>query len=321
MKKNVFEQIRQTCKEVSVNADYVNIKYNNILQYAKSLPIKEIINPGLDEKFHYIGHGIDTLAFLIILDTINFGSGYFPYLEKIPGKSGYFTIAGHLKDFFLNKGSIPASLLADITVEELMHIFHQDFSNRVIIELIEHFTKALNDLGNFLINNFNGDYEGLIKSSDKSAEKLINLLTKMPYYNDRSKYKGLDIYFFKRAQILVADLNLAFSGKGYGFFKDIEKMTIFADNLVPHVLKLDGILSFDKSLESRIIKEELIDWGSGEEIEIRASALHAVELIKTELNNYGYKISSGMLDNFLWNKGQKPYYKAVPRHRTRCVFY
>jgi hypothetical protein len=45
------------------------------------------------------------------------------------------------------------------------------------------------------------------------------------------------------------------------------------------VLRLDGILRFDPTLVARIDAGELIGHGSPEEVEIRACALHAVELL------------------------------------------
>ena len=54
---------------------------------------------------------------------------------------------------------------------------------------------------------------------------------------------------------------------------------MFADNLVPHVLRLDGVLEFDPRFAGRIEREELIEHDSPEEVEIRACAVHAVELI------------------------------------------
>ena len=65
----------------------------------------------------------------------------------------------------------------------------------------------------------------------------------------------------------------------------------------------------------------LIAAGSREEIEIRACALHAVELIKAALNESGQPINAMTLDFFLWNRGQQPAYKSIPRHRTRTYFY
>ena len=143
----------------------------------------------------------------------------------------------------------------------------------------------------------------------------------MPYFNDVASYDGEDVLFFKRAQIIAADLSLAFRGRTWGYFEDLDQMTIFADNLVPHVLRIDGILIYEESLIARINNGTLIPAGSREEVEIRACAVQAVELIKKQMADSGTIVSSPALDNFLWNRGQQPGYKAKPRHRTRCVFY
>jgi len=321
MKQNIFEKIRQTCKNVAEKASFVRINYEYISQYADQLPLKRILCPELNEDIHYIGHGDGTLIFFIILDTINFGSGYFPYLNKLKGKSGYFTIAKHLKNYFLTNGTLSPLELTKISTQDCCRIFCQDIDNKVSYELMNYYSKALNDLGKFLTENYNDNFINFINSSDSKAEKMISLLIKMPFFNDKFIYKGQEVFFLKRAQILVSDLNFVFNGKGYGFFQDINNLTIFADNLVSHVLKLDGILIYDNDLELKIKNNILIESGSDYEIEIRACAVYAVELIKKELNRYGNNISSAMIDNLLWNKGQNPFYKASPRHRTRCVYY
>ena len=90
---------------------------------------------------------------------------------------------------------------------------------------------------------------------------------------------------------------------------------IFADNLVPHVLRVDRVLMYDDELAQRIDSEELLAPGR-EETEIRACAVHACELIASRLG-----VPARVLDGWLWNRGQDPRYKAVPRHRTRTVYY
>ena len=52
------------------------------------------------------------------------------------------------------------------------------------------------------------------------------------------------------------------------------------------------------------------------EREIRACALHACELIAERSGT-----PPRVLDVALWNRGQEPRYKAIPRHRTRSVYY
>jgi hypothetical protein len=91
---------------------------------------------------------------------------------------------------------------------------------------------------------------------------------------------------------------------------------------VPHVLRLDGVLVYEPALAARIDAEALIAAGSTEEIEIRAGALHAVELLVAGLRSRGHDATAMGLDYVLWNRGQRPEYKrAKPRHRTRTVFY
>ena len=125
----------------------------------------------------------------------------------------------------------------------------------------------------------------------------------MPFFDDRG--------FYKRAQIVSSDLALA----GVAEFSDLDRLTIFADNLVPHVLRVDGVLRYEPALAARIDREELLPPGR-EEREIRACALHACELVSERTG-----VAPKAIDNWLWTRGQEPRYKAVPRHRTRTVFY
>jgi hypothetical protein len=50
-------------------------------------------------------------------------------------------------------------------------------------------------------------------------------------------------------------------------------------------------------------------------------AVHAVERIVGELSASGISVTARELDYLLWNRGQGAAYKALPRHRTRTVFY
>jgi hypothetical protein len=135
-------------------------------------------------------------------------------------------------------------------------------------------------------------------------------------------YDGLKVPLFKRAQLTAADLHLAFGGQGLGHFTDLDQLTMFADNLVPHVLRIDGVLRYDDRLAERIDREEPIPAGSPEEVEIRACALDAVERMGASLRAAGHSVTPMQLDYLLWNRGQKPYYKQIkPRHRARSVYY
>ena len=323
----MFSTIRSACAEVAERARYVTLNKDKLTAYAYALPA-ETTTPIYDTLHHFVGSPDDTLAYVITLDAVNFGSGYFPYLQKRPGMSGYFTVASALKDHFDAHGPLDAKALSNLSVQECSRLFRQDLKHPVRAELMRHFARALNDLGHYLLQHFGGKFTTLVEAADGSAERLATSLAQMPYFQDVATYEDFNVPLYKRAQITASDLALASDGAGYGAFKDLDKLTIFADNLVPHVLRLDGILNFDESLEARINGGTLIVPGSSEEVEIRAVALHAVEgmvaVLREEGRNTGRveeKITAQNLDVRLWDRGQGGRYKAQPRHRTRTVFY
>lgn len=290
--------------------------------YAATLPLALVQHAEHDAASHYLNHAEDTAAFFIILDSINFGSGYFPHLRKRQGMSGYFTIASSLNDYFKEHGVMTARFLTELEPAACTRIFAQDADDEPIQELMALFARALNDLGRFIWNQYGGAYAALIEDAHGSAGRLVSLLSQMPFFRDVENYAGIPVPFYKRAQLMAADLALAFNGAGLGNFTDLAHLTIFADNLVPHVLRMDGLLRYTEQLADRIDREDLIPAGSAEEVEIRACALHAVELLARELAISGHDIKPMQLDYLLWNRGQEPYYKRTkPRHRTRSVFY
>lgn len=297
----ILDAVRTHADHVTKNARYVRVDHDRLAAYASELPIEQTRAPELDPATHFLGEPDETLAYLVTLDAINFGSGYFPHLAKRPRMSGYFTVASSLKDAW----PLSADQLRRLRAEECTRIFGQSQNDPAINELMALFARALNELGTYVCSHYEGNFRTLVKAAGDRAERLVYLLSLMPFYRDTG--------FYKRAQLTAADLSVA----GVATFQDLDQLTIFADNLVPHVLRVDGVLCYDPTLLARINREELIPAGSEEEREIRAAALHAVELLKRKLDG----VTAMQLDYVLWNRGQEPAYKALPRHRTRTVFY
>lgn len=321
MEKPITDQIRSACRRVAAEAEFVRIDRDRIKEYARSLPAVSPDAAGHDPEYHYLGRGDDTAAFFVMLNTVNFGSGYFPGLKKRPGRSGYWAVAGGLKNYFDVFGPFTAEQLQVLTAADCRRIFGQTPEDPAVQELMALYAEAFNDLGDFLIGNFNGSCTEMIRRAAGSAERLIELLAEMPFFQDVAVYRSATVPFYKRGQLMAADLSLAFDGRSWGAFHDLECLTIFADNLVPHVLRVDRILVYHESLQARIQAGELIPSGAPEEVEIRACAVHAVELIRRALDDRGIQAPAARIDTALWTRGQQPSYKAVPRHRTRCVFY
>jgi hypothetical protein len=198
----------------------------------------------------------------------------------------------------------------------------QDLDDPERAELVGLYARALQALGRFLREQFGGSFDALVASATRSAARLVTTLAEMPFYRDEATHPEAGrVAFYKRAQITASDLALALDGRGLGAFEDLDRLTMFADNLVPHVLRHFRVLQLVPSLAEKIEREELLPAGGIEEIEIRAGGVHAVEGLVARLARRGYPLSARTLDDMLWTRGQSPEIKARPRHRARSVWY
>jgi putative queuosine salvage protein len=285
--------VRTECAHIAARARFVRIDLERLGD------VEPGPDPALDPERHFLeGSREDVAAYLLALDAINFGSGWFPTLHKREGCSGYFTVAWALADRWRADGPWTTEELAALDASAVAEVLGQDPDH----ELMGLYARALRDLGAFLAGLSPLEF---VDSADRSAERLAEALAGgMAFFHDPP--------FFKRAQITPNDLALA----GVAEFDDLDRLTVFADNLVPHVLRMDGVLRYDPDLVARIDAGDLLEAGSPEEVEIRACAVHAGELLATRLG-----VPARTLDGWLWNRGQAPRYKARPRHRSRSVFY
>jgi Potential Queuosine, Q, salvage protein family len=294
---DLTDRVRSGCREIAERARSVSIVPEGLA--ALETEVVTIEPAQLDPERHYLeGTPEDVAAYLLVLDSINFGSGWFPTLRKRPGCSGYYTVAWGLAERWRGDGPWSTDELAALDAAAVAAVLGQDPAH----ELMALYARALRELGAFL-----GDRSalGLVREAGGSAVQLASMLASgMPLFDD--------VGFWKRAQIVPNDLALA----GVASFEDLDRLTIFADNLVPHVLRMDGVLRYSETLAARIDGGELLPAGSPEEREIRACSVHACERISAAT-----AVPARALDTWLWNRGQAASYKAVPRHRTRTVYY
>ena len=304
------DELRAACAWVADRATHVHIRTERIAAYAASLPEPEALGPASPLS----GEGrASQAAFWLTLDAINFGSGWFPTLRKRTQTTGYRTIAAGVRRRFVQDGPWSARELSQITAAELAAVLDQDPEH----DLVSLFVASLRDLGTHLECDHGGSFHAVVDAAHDSAVTLVRTLAGWDCFADVSVYKDRALPFLKRAQIAAADLQRA----GAAQFADMARLTMFADNLVPHVLRLDGILEFDPDLVTRIERGDLIAHGSPEEVEIRACAVQAVELIVAAMRTVNPSLTAAQTDQMLWNRGQGTAYKAIPRHRCRSTAY
>jgi hypothetical protein len=311
----VVTELREACARVARQARHVRINLAQIPEYAASLPAP---TPARTQRLSDPAERELAAWYWLTLDAINFGSGWFPTLTKPPGQTGYSTISSGLRRRFDDAGPWSARELSALTPASLAGTFGQNRDH----ELMARFAGSLNDLGRRLETDYASDPLQLIDAVDHHATELVERLATWACFADVSTYtpagttagQTISVPFLKRAQIAAADL----ARSGVVDFVDLAELTMFADNLVPHVLRLDGILDFDAELLTRIGAGELIEHGSAEEVEIRACAVAAVELVVAASPR---PVTAAQLDELLWQRGQGPLYKGSPRHRSRCTAY
>lgn len=248
-------------------------------------------------------------ALAICMNAINFGSGWWPMIRKRPGHSGYATMAAGVTDRFAADGPWSAEELVAMDAPAIAGVVGQDPEH----PLMAQFAAALCDVGAHLRTEHGGRFLGPVEAAD-SIPALAAIFAGWDAFADVSTYEGHEVPFYKRAQLAAADLHRAGAVDLPGVFR----LTAFADNLVPHVLRVDGVLQLDPELTARIEAEELLVHGSPEEVELRAAAVHAIELLAAATNG---ALTPAEIDSALWNRGRAQRYKSRPRPRSRNTAY
>lgn len=317
---DLADRVRRRCAAVAETAELVTILPDRLSPYAAELADVAVLVDPTDPVLVDVGDEEATCLFVLALDAINFGSGWFPLFDKRPGHSGYHTVAAGLADHVRSQG---------LTVESLTGVDRQRIGaitgqrpDGPVAPLLDRFVESWRLLGTLLRATTDGSARGFVAGAGGSAVRLAQMLVDAhPMYDDAPVLGGERIPLYKRAQITAADLHHAFGGTGPGRFHDLDRLTMFADNLVPHVLRLDGIIRFDDCLVDRITSGELLQPGEPAEVEIRAVAVHAVELLVEASRAGGSPMDAMTLDGVLWHRGAGQHYKSTPRHRCRTTAY
>ena len=311
-------------------ARHVRINHDKLVETAEML--LELDEPSPDwSSLHPVGRDdAETANLVLVLDALNFCFWTIPNPERrrwsvtYDGTTydGYWALAAALRRA-LEQGMplADAEFLAALTEAEIANILAGDPGCDPLLLLharLEH----LREVGQALLRRWNGSFLLAIDQAAGSPTTLIEMvLHSMPSFRDVVRYQGQAVRFYKRAQILVADLHGAFDGKGPGAFHGMETLTGFADYKVPQVLRRFGILKYTPALEKQIAEYRLIAVDSDEEIEIRAATIWGVEYLRRALQERGTSLASHQIDGRLWQLGQNLPGDVQPYHRTLTVFY
>ena len=314
----LLDHVRKSAAHVAKNAKHVTIHEDKIADYVADLFDRYTITTALDDNHFVSKDREETASYVLALDSLNFGSGYFREARDKGIALDYTIFANGLKEAFSRGEMNTPEKWVSVTEQDFSNIFNiAAGTNESIDKLFKLFTHHLRATGQKIVDEYQGKTMNLIKVADGSAAKLVEMLAQWPTFHDFADYRDESVPILKRAQITAADLNLA----GVADFKDIDQLTIFADNRVPHVLRCDGILSYSQTLADKIDHLVPLVPGSPEEVELRAASIHVAELMKAAIKKQGRNVTSVNIDHILWHRGAEPEIKQRPTHRTKTVWY
>lgn len=259
-----------------------------------------------------------TANLLLVLDALNFSFWGEPRW-RVAGLDGYRALAAALKRALEEGIQLDdPHVLRSLTLADVARIFRGEGT----IPMIERRLENLHEVGQVLLDRYEGSFAKLVEECGGSAVRLVDrLVTEFPSFDDVAEFEGRQVRFYKRAQILVADLHGAFGGEKWGRFTDIDQLTAFADYKLPQILRQMGLLGYIASFAEKVDHRFLLPAGSREEVEVRANTVWAVELLRRGLARHGTDLMAYQLDWWLWNEAQRFGPADRPYHLVRTVNY
>ncbi|KAI1337663.1 hypothetical protein F5Y15DRAFT_150504 [Xylariaceae sp. FL0016] len=279
-----------------------------------------------------------TIAFIFTIDLLNFSfwslrpeEERFSISYKDKKWTGYWSLVAALQRALDEDISITDPHFwtseDECNSESLRYIFRSTTDEE--IPLLEDRLACLREAGRVLYERYECSFTNLIAAANGSAAALVNIIARdFDCFRDEFRFEGRKkpVRFLKRAQILVADLWACFNGESYGAFRDIDKITMFADYRVPQILATFGCLGYSPPLQAIITNKEMIESGCKYEMQLRACSIWCVELIRREIKREhpDTKINAILIDFFLYDvmkEMEAQGKETIPHHRTRSIWY
>jgi len=217
---------------------------------------------------------------------------------------------------------LDGKFLAKITRHDMEKIF----AGNMEIPMLEEKMALLREAGEVLAARYGGRYYNFIRSCpprlyDNGKGLVERLTAEFPRYNDVSQYDGHEVKFYKLPQLGFWQIYSVLGAAGGIKLEDPQKMTAFADYIVPVALRLMGMISYSPELEHAINTYQLIPRDSPQEIEIRAHCLYATALLADEINKLrppDQLVIIPQIDARLWTHYHTT---SWPHHLTRTIMY
>ena len=310
-------------------AELVRVNHDKIAEVANWMAYEEFAKPDGSMLFDF-GNDPDVIMdFTLVVNTMNFAFTDFStgvkfetdYMGKRWCDSEAMLACLHRA---VNSG-IPffsGEYLAKVTRKDLESVF----AGTIEMPMLDERVVLFNEVGRVLVEKYQGRYSNFVRSCAPRLYAdgdglLERLTTEFPRFRDVSLYQGSEVHIYKLAQLGIWGMHLALSPRGAWKLEDAEKLSAFADYIVPVGLRVMGIFEYSSELEKQINGLVEVKRDSAAEIELRASSIYVIAKLTEEIN----KRRPGM-DPLLQPQVDFRFWKTYhathwPHHLTKTVMY
>jgi len=265
----------------------------------------------------------DQLKFVLVLNSLSFCFWQLPKWQisfrKRMFDGSWGMVAALSKAYEMQIPILDFTYLRDMQIHQFNAIFEDRTSKMVLKEERIHIIK---DVAARMIDIFKEDVGNLLKEGHHDAVALQDLIiSEFPSFADTSSYKESAVFFNKRVQLLIADLNHILESNGQRSLCNIDRITACADYKIPFMLRSAGILRYSPGLSNKVDNRIPLEKGSREEVEIRSFAIWAVELIRRQYQRLSRHLYASRINDFLWLSSQVRQVHDKPYHLTLTTSY
>jgi hypothetical protein len=310
-------------EKLSKNLKYISFNKKATKKFADSVK-DEVIKDGKIsfETFEWdLEHKIPLLFYLNALNYCFWGGkNKKKWTVEINGKplDGFFALYRILEENGKNNEDfLKSSHISSLSFDDVKDLLHGSPD----IPLLESRFENLTTTGRVIEEKYNGNILSIIDDNDYDTAKILNEIERnFPSYYDTQNYRGFEIHFLKRAQLLVKMISDELEKYGK-HLKNLKHLTAIADYKVPQLVRYHGISKYSDELATLVDNYVVLEKDSDYEIEIRIATLWGVELIRRELQDRFPDITNADIDNILWVSSQKIRDDIKPYHRTYTTAY
>jgi hypothetical protein len=278
--------IFRTLAPVIASARHVRLDEARIRDVASFMAYEELPWPDFRSPLQPEANDADAMDFIFLTSTINFA--FTDFEKHVMFKVDYAgaersdsdAMVACLKRAF-DRGIpvLEGSYLAEIRKTDLEEIFR----GKSVMPMLDERLAIFHEVGRVLKDRYQGRFHKFVQGGSwrlyaEGKGVLERLLAEFPSFRDESDYRGQRVSFQKRAQLLFWNLHARFRDGGFFRLEDAEKLTAFADYIVPVALRLFRITSYTEELEAAINERRLLPVHGEEEVEIRAFTLWGMHL-------------------------------------------